>query len=200
MSVVVGLKHKDKCWLACDRQVTLSDSKAFLETQNKVFDVPGRTGCIMGHVGLLRGINLLETNNNYIDELAYYKKQLDYSYMVNYFPLAVQSLFVDNGLLFTEDDKSNFTLKGDFIVVTPEGDMFEIGWDGSVMEKNSFSAIGSGKEYALGSLCTSELTDESTDEDVMKVLQNAILSANLNLYCGGGGIIMNNKDKEIYEF
>jgi 20S proteasome alpha/beta subunit len=68
------------------------------------------------------------------------------------------------------------------------------------MEKNSFSAIGSGKEYALGSLCTAELDDESTDEDVIKVLQNAILSANLNLYCGGGGVIMNNQNKEIYEF
>jgi hypothetical protein len=127
MSVVVGLKHKDKCWLACDRQVTQSDSKTFLETQNKIFDVPGRTGCMIGHVGLLRGINLLETNNNYIDELAYYKKQLDYSYMVNYFPLAVQSLFADNGLLFTEEDKTNFTLKGDFIVITPENNMFEVG-------------------------------------------------------------------------
>lgn len=200
MSVVVALKYKDKCWLACDRQVTLGDSRIYLESQHKIFDVPGRPGCLVGHVGLLRGINLLETNNNYIDELAYYKKQLDYSYMVNYFPLAVQDLFTQHGLLYLEEEKQMFTLKGDFIVVTPDNEMFEIGWDGSVMEKCSFAAIGSGKEYALGSLCTATLPEEATDEDVMRVLQDAVLAAGLNIACGGGGIIMNNKDKEIFEF
>lgn len=200
MSVVVALKHKNKCWLACDRQITIGDSKAYLESHHKIFEVPDRPGCIIGHVGLLRGINLLETNNNYIDELSYYKKDLKYPYMVNFFPLAVQNLFVENGLLFTEEDKSNFTLKGDFLVITPASDMYEISWDGAVIEKNSFAAIGSGKEYALGSLCSAVVEEDSTDEDIIKILQDAILCSNLNIGCGGGGIIMNNKDKEIYEF
>lgn len=199
MSIVIGLKHNNICWLACDRQITIGDSISYLETQNKIFDVPGRPGCILGHVGLLRGINLLETNNMYVDELAYYKKSLDYSYMVNYFPLAVQQLFMDNAMPFSEDERG-CNLKGDFLFITPESDMYEVAWDGSVIERNSFAAIGSGKEYALGSLCTSQLDEESTKEDIIKVLQDAIYAANLNIGCGGGGVIINNQNNEFYEF
>ena len=200
MSVVIGLKYKDKCWLACDRQVSIGDFRTYLETHHKIFNVPGREGCIMGHVGLLRGINLLETNNTYIDELAYNKNTLDYSYMVNYFPLAVQNLFVEGGLLFSEDDKTMFTLKGDFLVVTPNNELFEVAWDGSVINRCGFAAIGSGKEFALGSLASVNWDEDYDDNDIMEILRNAIYSAYYNMNCGGGVIIMNNKNKGIIEF
>ena len=154
----------------------------------------------MGHVGLLRGINLLETNNTYIDELAYNKNTLDYSYMVNYFPLAVQNLFVEGGLLFSEDDKTMFTLKGDFLVITPNNELFEVAWDGSVINRCGFAAIGSGKEFALGSLASVNWDEDYDDNDIMEILRNAIYSAYYNMNCGGGVIIMNNKNKGIIEF
>lgn len=200
MSVVIAIKHKDKCWLACDRQITNGDSKAFLETHDKIFEVPGREGCLLGHVGMLRGINLLETNNCYIDELAYLKDEIDYTYVVNHFPLVVQHLFAENGMISKDELDDSFTLKGDFLLITPNDHMFEVAWDGSVIEKTEFAAIGSGKEYALGALIAADLDEEATDEEVKDCLINALAAANFNLGCGGGGVIMNNKDDSYYVF
>ena len=125
MSVVIGFKQKDKVWLACDKQVTVGDRKTFLTNHHKIIAVPERPGILIGSVGLLRGINLLETNNNYIDELAYLRESIDYSYMVNVFPLLVNELYGAHGMISDEDHTLN--LKNEFLVATPDS-LFEVGW------------------------------------------------------------------------
>ena len=118
MSVVVGLKYKDNVWLACDKQITAGDRKTMLDTHHKIFPVPERKGILIGSVGALRGLNLLETNNNYIDELAYFKKEIDYTYMVNDFPLLINELFKDTyvfDFLDREKIKSEKDLKKQMI-------------------------------------------------------------------------------------
>lgn len=192
MSVVIALKdEKGACWLACDKQITNGTRKSYLpETRNKVFDVKDRPGCMIGHVGYLRGINLLETNNIYFDELSWYRKELDYQYMVNSFVPTVNAMFHNAG--FIDDDVTVVDLKGETLAIV-NNLIFEVGSDGSVMEIDKYSAVGSGSEFALGSLDTTEGSDPK--ERLILALQ----AANKSIYCGGGGIIINNVDKEIYQ-
>lgn len=196
MSVVVGLKYKNKVWLACDRQVTSGDTKTILQhSHNKIVHVPNREGILVGSVGLLRGINLLETNNSYIDELCYLRGEIDYDYMVNAFPLLVKELFVNYEMI--SDDEKVLNLRNEFLVAVDEN-LYSVGFDGSVLEIDDFFAIGSGSELAYGSL-SSAMKNVNDDTDIKEVLKNAILSASYNVGCGGGVIIMNNVDPEIYQ-
>lgn len=196
MSVVVGFKQKDKVWLACDKQVTVGDRKTFLTNHHKIIAVPDRPGVLIGSVGLLRGINLLETNNNYIDELAYYKQGLDYNYMVNVFPILVNDLYTAHGMI--SDEEHTLNLKNEFLLATSES-LFEIGWDGSVQECGNFAAIGSGAELAIGCLANYTKKDYS-DKEVLDILRSAIIASGYNVGCGGGGVIMNTAENKTYEF
>lgn len=199
MSIVISLKYKDKCWLACDSQITTGDQKSYLEHNHKIFPVKDREGIIMGAVGFLRGINLLETNNEYIDELTYLKKGVNYEYMVNAFPHGVYNLFLNNGFL-SEEEKNSINFKGEMILCT-EDKMFEIGWDGSIIERNSVAAVGSGRELALGSLQTSfDPRAEYKEEEIINLLQVAVMAAGLNINCGGTVIIINNQNNEVLHF
>ena len=197
MSIVVGIKQKNKVWLACDKQVTAGDTKAFLVTpHNKIVSVPERPGIIVGSVGYLRGINLLETNNSYIDELCYYRKQIDYNYMVNAFPLLLNDLYCTHGFIVREEGKPlNFENK--FLLASPES-VFEIGNDGSALEIIR-TAIGSGGELALGAL-SSYQRDDYSDKEMIEILRKAIKAASYNTGCGGGCIIMNTDSNKIYDF
>lgn len=192
MSVVIALKDENGvCWLACDKQITIGSRKIIMsEEQNKIFNVKDRPGYMIGHVGYLRGINLLEANNIYFDELAFYRKDINYDYMVNSFVPLVRVLF--DGAGFTDEDAKIVDFKGETLVVT-DNNIYEVGSDGSVMKISKFSAIGSGCELALGSL---ETTEGSEPKDRLAL---ALQAAQHSIYCSGGGIIMNNKDDEIYQ-
>jgi hypothetical protein len=52
----------------------------------------------------------------------------------------------------------------------------------------------------LGSLASVNWDEDYDDNDIMEILRNAIYSAYYNMNCGGGVIIMNNKNKGIIEF
>lgn len=192
MSVVIALKDENGvCWLACDRQITYgSTKKIFGDDQNKVFDVKERPGYLIGSVGFLRGINLLEANNCYIDELAYYRKSIDYDYMVNVFVPSVAALYHEAG--FTDVEAKTLDLKNELLVVANDN-IYEVGGDGSIMVIDNYSAIGSGSELAMGSLAT---TDGAEPKERLTL---ALEAAHSNIYCGGGGVIINNKNDEIYQ-
>ena len=196
MSVVVGLKYKDNVWLACDKQITAGDRKTMLDTHHKIFPVPERKGILIGSVGALRGLNLLETNNNYIDELAYFKKEIDYTYMVNDFPLLINELFKIHGLVDAEQKTLN--LHNEFLVAV-EDKLYLVGWDGSVQEFNDFAVIGSGADLAYGAL-TANVQEKLSDEQIKFILFKAVSAASYNTGCGGGCIILNTKENKFYEF
>lgn len=199
MSIVVGLKHKDKVWLACDKQITAGNMKVFLSgSHNKVFPVIDREGIIIGGVGFLRGINLLETNNSYIDELSYLKDEIDYSYMVNAFPILLNKVFMDAGFVSANDEE--LRLKG-AVLVGVYDKLYAVDSDASVMEVGNYVAIGTGEEFAYGSL-NSEITkyallgEEMDDDDIIGILTSAIKAANQSSTCGGGVYILNTLGEE----
>lgn len=150
MSIVVGIKHNGVVWMACDSQITEGQLKHSLSSkQHKVFAVQDRPGVLLGCCGPVRGLNLLEANNMYIDELSYLKDEIDYRYMVNVFPILVNKLFVDNGYISAEEPELQLR---NSIVVSIGDEIYDIGPDGAVMVVEKFVAIGSGSELAYGSL------------------------------------------------
>lgn len=197
MSVVIGIKTKQGVWLACDKQITTGDRKQFLQPpHSKICLVPERPGIAIGSVGYLRGINLMETNNSYIEEAAYLRQAIDYNYMVNSFPILVHNLFTANGFV-PSDKEGRLQLENEFLVGTPV-DLFTVGVDGSVIEGN-IATIGSGESLAHGVLTQGYKTDLS-DKQCIKLLQQAINAASYNISVGGGGVIYNITKGTSYEF
>lgn len=195
MSVVLGIKTKHSVWLACDKQVTKGDKKQFLQPPHgKICLVPDREGIAIGSVGYLRGINLLETNNSYIDEADYLRGSIDYNYIVNSFPILLSNLYITAGFAAKEE---RLNLVNEFLVGTTT-DLFEVGADGSVVE-TAVGAIGSGSDFAYGVL-TNGYKEDLSDKQCMKLLQKAINAASSNLDCGGGGILVNITNGSSYEF
>lgn len=199
MSVVIGYKGKDCCWLACDQQVTIGSVKMNLGTNhNKVFHVVDRPGCIMGSAGFLRGVNLVETNNLYVDELSYAREEIDYFYMVNVFPDLMSTLFTAHKFIAPSEDKT-LDLKNDFIFAS-DRNLFSVGFDGSVVEVEDYFAIGSGMESALGVMASYDMAKELSDEEVIDMLSRAVLAASTHsIGCGGDAMIINTKDDKIYK-
>lgn len=199
MSVVIGIKTEHSVWLACDKQITTGDKKQFLQApHSKVCLVPDRPKIAIGSVGYLRGINLLETNNSYIDEACYLRDSIDYAYMVNGFPVLVSELFASQGFLpIREEGNRKLDLINEFLVGTSKS-LFEVGADGSVIEQ-TIASIGSGDELAYGVLQNGYKTNMN-DKQVMKLLKQAIQAASYNTGCGGGGVLINVSKNEIYEF
>ena len=198
MSVVIGLKYKDVVWLACDKQITTGRDKTYLSNHHKIVQVPERPGVLIGSVGLLRGINLIETNNSYIDELSYLREEINYDYMVNTFPLLINDLFKIHGMI--DVDIKTLDIKNEFLVAVFDS-LYVVGFDGSVQEIEDFAALGSGDRLAIGSL--SSLYDSSkeyTEEEIMDILYKSIIAANTDVNCGGGVIIMNTSSDTIYDF
>lgn len=195
MSVVIGLKYNNKCWLACDKQVVSGNMKLFLsESHNKIFPVMDRPGVIIGGVGFLRGINLLEANNSYIDEITYLKKGLDYNYMVNVFPILLNKLFVENGFVSAEENE--LRLKG-AVIVAIDDMLYAVDHDGSVLEIDEYAAIGTGEELAYGSIRTNLNNvpegEELDDDDIVAILTMAVEAASCSTSCGGGVSILNSE-------
>lgn len=199
MSVVIGYKAKDCCWLASDQQVSMGNVKLYLGTNhNKVFHVVDRPGCIMGSAGFVRGINLVETNNMYVDELMYTRGEIDYFYMVNVFPDLMDTLFTAHKFVNSTEDKI-LDLKNDFIFAANDK-LFSVGFDGSVLEVPDYCAIGSGLEAALGVLASYKDVEELDDETIMSMLKNAVSAASIHaIGCGGDAIVINTKSDVIYK-
>lgn len=198
MSVVIGLKYKNAVWLACDKQITTGRDKTFLSNHHKIIQVPERPGVLVGSVGLLRGINLLETNNSYIDELCYLREEINYDYMVNTFPLLIHDLFKNQGLI--DSDTKILDIKNEFLVGVDDS-LYVVGFDGSVQEVEDFAALGSGDRLAIGSLASLyDSNKEYTDEEIIAILYKSIVAANTDLNCGGGVVIMNTISDTVYDF
>lgn len=201
MSIVVGLKHKGKVWLACDKQITAGNMKIFLsDSHNKVFPVMEREGIVVGGVGFLRGINLLEANNVYIDELAYLKDGIDYNYMVNIFPILLNKMYVDAGFISAENE--TLSLKGSVLVGVWDK-LYAVDHDGSVIDVDNYMTIGTGEELAYGSISSSmdqlmalDNPDEIDDDDIIAILVSAIKAASNSSTCGGGVYILNTEGQE----
>jgi ATP-dependent protease HslVU (ClpYQ) peptidase subunit len=138
---IVGIAHKGVVWMGCDSMASGEYLKSTMLAPKVV-----RTGdMLIGICGTVRGRDIIEytTPPERAEAMA-----SDREYVVRaYVPTLRQSLR-DAGYLSVEDGVESHDCQ---LLVAYRGRMYVVGGDFYVMEHKEWS-IGSGSEYALGSL------------------------------------------------
>ena len=187
MSVNIVVKDKDRVYVAVDSQVTAGDTKAIFTNPNsiKMWKVNGIDNCIMAHCGDYRDACLIRTMN-----LAGGASNIDFSFVVNEIvPNIVQELinadYISIANKYIENCPSTW-----FVVCKDKA--FAISDKLAVVEIEDYSAHGSGKYNALGSLAST--TKEKPLDRIKKAIK---ASANNNIYVDFPIYVMDTKTMEI---
>lgn len=137
--------------------------------QKKVFRLIDTENVILGFSGSVRDLNLLTYAENLIDKRD--EPNIDEKYIVTKFVPNVIKLFNNNGR--NELDKGIASSESYFLIGYKDK-LWKIHFDYSVLNTiNNYEAIGSGTDFALGSLFTTEDTELTPIERIHKALQSA---------------------------
>lgn len=158
MSCVVGIKQKGKIYLGADscvtdagRVLTLKDPKIFRRGEFLIgFCGDLRVGQLLKHTKI-RGIETIENFVEFMKEL--FKKE---GYIRKY----------------KDKDCPAISTETEFIIAH-KGRMYTVGEDLSIVEdsKNDYAAIGSGADFALGSLFATKNTRISSRKRLIRALK-----------------------------
>lgn len=152
MSVVIAIKDKNKVYMGCDKQVSSGGNKNNLGGQcQKVWHYNGLPDIVIGGVGSLRDIQIIQTTPDLIDVPTLVLGQINYQYLVqNFFTKEYEILKDKNRIAKSEGDYVNFTNCA--LLLAFEDKMYHIDQEGSVLESDDFLVIGSGADVATGVL------------------------------------------------
>lgn len=166
MSVVIAIKDGDHVLVGCDSQATYGGYKTRLTVEhNKAWYIDDCPNGVMGSVGSLRALQLIQVTPNLIDELAQYRNEVDFNYVVTelygrladtlkhycVIPSDMVPLLLPNDFIFAYKDKA-----------------WLIDADGATMELVDYLCTGSGEEIARGIL------ESTKDLPAMKRIEMAI--------------------------
>lgn len=191
MSVIVGIVHEGVVYIGSDSQVTKGGTKKnHLHPNNrKVWHPDGRDHMLMGSAGLLKGINIIKSINGLIDQATLSEGRLNYNYVVKYVAKKIMDNMEEAKLIESKD--YNPKMLNEFLFAN-KNELFMIGIDGSVLQIDDFTAIGSGSTEAMGSLLSTE--NEEPRPRIIKAIEAAIQN---DIYVGYPIVIMNTKDQTI---
>jgi len=193
MSVIVAIKEKGKVYFGCDSQVSNSRSKFTLTNSNnfKIWKMKKFESIAMvGGVGSLRDINIIRVESELIDELSFYKDIIDFDYVVSRVVPKMFEILAKYERLSKDSDCIKYMNSSYLISI--KSNIYEIGMDGSVIEVDDYTAIGSGQDIALGSLNTS--LKLSPKERIIKAIQ---ASCKTNLYVNYPIVITSTDSDEV---
>ena len=151
MSLIVGLIYKDNVYLGSDRQISCGNLKTDSDTA-KMFE---RQGIVFGSVGSLRIGQILE--HSFTIPQAY-QDQTAKDYLVQLFVPAWRKCLRDNAAVTNNEGIETMDNR---ILIAFDRQIYVLYSDFSVSNEamNKYAAIGSGEEFAYGSLHT---TNKST--------------------------------------
>ena len=191
MSVVVAIKDKNCVWVGCDSQITTGYTKSTFTLNTKIWRPEKEENVVMGIVGTVRDLNILSTEDEWIDELTKIKNEVNYKYIVR---TVVPKIFKtlgefgrlrnDNGIQSIESN----------IIFTYKDKLFSINGDGSVIESDDIIADGSGYRLCLGAWNSIKEKDIPIKEKLVSVIKAACEN---DLYVNYPIIIMNTKDNNV---
>lgn len=145
MTAIVGIVKKNKVYMGGDAAY-LRGWEISLHPGTKVFS---NDNCIIGVAGEARCIDILRYHfqipNPSTDDLP--------TYMSVDFAEAIRQVLKDKGYSERENESESF---GSYFLVGIAGRLFEIGSTYEVIEHESYAAIGSGADVALGALYATE--------------------------------------------
>ncbi|MHA1866844.1 MAG: hypothetical protein ACTSXD_02125 [Candidatus Heimdallarchaeaceae archaeon] len=162
MSCVVGIKYKDKIYMGADSCVTKGGDRVLTLTDPKIFR---RKQFLIGFCGELRVGQFLKHTNipkdiDTVDKLVEFMK----------------TIFENEGFIRKgkDFDEPTLSVEAEFIVAY-HGRIYIIGADLSVIEdgKNDYCAIGSGADFALGSLYTTKNQKVNPRKRLIRALKSS---------------------------
>lgn len=149
MTCIIGLEYEGKVYIGGDSCGSAGWEKGVISRQPKVF----RVGALLvGYSGSMRQLNLLRHQVTIGLLGLETTTQLPEEYIVTRFVPAARQCFIDNGMMGKADDVENIN---GMMLVGMQGELYQIGSQLDVTHyKRGYCAIGSGGDYALGSLIT----------------------------------------------
>lgn len=167
MSVVIAIKDKNSIVMGCDKQVTQGRGLKG-KIPSKIFEINNCKGGLMGSTGLVRGIQLLQVQDNLIDELTQLKGEVNFKYCVLTLYERIYKLFTQYRLVEKENGELVNYLPNSFIFAYKDR-AFSIDSDGCVTEIEDFLVIGSGTETAQAVLMSNR--NKKPEERIKEAIQ-----------------------------
>ena len=189
MSVIIAIKDKDKVYIAADSQCTSGVSKLTLSNPSnyKIWKTKGLNNSIMGHTGFCRDLGIIRYNN-FIPESRSLLGDIDIDFVQGKMVYDMFDALKERDFIETED---GLHMASSYLF-TYKDKIFEISRWMFVLEIDDYTAIGAGKDSAMGSLAS------TVGEPIETRLIKAVIAAeNIDL-CVGYPIIIT--DTEICEF
>jgi ATP-dependent protease HslVU (ClpYQ) peptidase subunit len=160
MSTVVGIIEDKKIWIGCDSQATSQQGEIRPIICDKVF----RNGdFLIGYVGSVRSGQILRPELFPLDSTSIAS--------VLHLPDYIRLHFETYGCLSRDDDQSQMTTSN-FLIASKDG-LFEILADYQINEVPKYTAIGSGSNFAFGSLFTTHEMNKFTPVERIEYALNA---------------------------
>ena len=194
MSLIIGIKKNNVVYLAADTQITGENQKVFPNQLNKnnfkIFKVKGLKNCYCGVTGSYSNMSIIKSLN-FKKELTSENMVINYDFIVNNFIQKIigtlisykkidllkgDSLDIDNAFLLAQNDK-----------------LFFIGSDFSVIEVDTYFAIGSGSRDVQ-----SILFEGFEKYDPEKIIVKALdFSSKIDLFVSKPFIIVDTAENKI---
>ena len=168
MSVVVAIKENGRVTIGADSQVTKGGTRRTLSNPNnyKVWRVLGTENCMMAHVGLVREANVIRVARGLIPELAQFKDEIDFSFVVKHLVPALFAELEEYRVIKGGSEPPRFDSS---FIFAYKDKLFYISGNGTVIEVDDYCAIGSGECEAIGSLLSTE--GEPCEERIKKAIK-----------------------------
>ena len=173
MSVVVAVKDKTtgEIIVGCDTQVSAGNLKSKLKGESsKIWRYNGLPRLIVGGVGLLRDIQLVQTCHDLIEDLAIYENTIDFEYCVTKLFTRIYKLMTDYNRISISKDGIPSPLISNKFLLAYQDSAYLIDYDGAVSEIDDYLVLGSGEEVAVGVLENNK-TKNAKSESKFAILQ-----------------------------
>ncbi|WP_299831610.1 hypothetical protein [uncultured Metabacillus sp.] len=167
MTCIVGLVYDGITYIGGDSLGSNGHSKV-IRRDKKVFKLKDTPNAILGYTSSFRMGQLLMYATGLIDNRD--EPNIDHEYLVTRFIPNVTSLFERGGY---SRNNSGEKIGGEFLLGYTDK-LYKISSDFQVGESfDNYSACGCGEDFALGSLHSTEGTNLTPEERILKALQAA---------------------------
>jgi ATP-dependent protease HslVU (ClpYQ) peptidase subunit len=181
VSVVIGLRDNDRTVIGCDGRLS-NDDHIIADDVPKWFNLRGVSYCI-GMVGQYRGLSLVaERAGTLAKDLQLPAEPESHGYAVPKIAAAVRDILADDGWVDETKDGKPRWLDIEFLIAWPNG-LVHVSGVGTIRNIETYIAIGSGSDYALGALWAMQTAGGVNAEDRVDIALGAAMRYSGS--CGG---------------
>lgn len=167
MTCTIGLVHDGVVYMGADSLGSTYNTKK-VRNDKKVFHSKDLDQCVYGFAGSYRMGQLLMYAKGLLDSRD--SKIIDHEYLVTRFVPNVRNLFKDQGF----EKNNSGEAEGGVFLLGLRDKLYGIYSDYQVAESSyNYIAMGSGELHAIGSLYTTQDSDLSPQERIVKALMSA---------------------------